>query len=39
MIRVGSFKSPQSAVHKPRFVHAWLRSEIALISPFVGTGS
>ncbi|PYU69707.1 MAG: hypothetical protein DMG49_12590 [Acidobacteria bacterium] len=41
MIWVGSFKSLQSALRKPRFtgapleVHTWLRSEIALISPFV----
>ena len=39
MIWVGSFKSLQSALHKPRFgapleVHTWLRSEIDLISPF-----
>src|ERR1700730_6216489 len=41
MIWVGSFKSLQSALRKPRFtgapleVHTWLRSEIGLISPFV----
>jgi len=40
MIWVGSFKSLQSARHKPRFgapleVHTWLRSETGLISPFV----
>ena len=40
MIWVGSFKSLQSAPHKPRFgapleVHTWLRSEIDVISPFV----
>src|SRR5580704_2893342 len=40
MIWVGSFKSLQSALHKPRLgapleVHTWLRSEIVLISPFV----
>jgi hypothetical protein len=40
MIWVGSFKSLQSAQRKPRFGaplegHAWLRSEIGLISPFV----
>ncbi len=41
MIWVGSFQSLQSALPKPRFtgdpleVHTWLRSEIALISPFV----
>jgi serine/threonine-protein kinase RsbW len=40
MIWVGSFKSLQSALDKPRFgapldVHTWLRSEIGLISPFV----
>jgi anti-sigma regulatory factor (Ser/Thr protein kinase) len=40
MIWVGSFKSLQSALHKPRFtvpleVHTWLRSDIGLISPFV----
>ena len=40
MIWVGSFKSLQSALDKPRFgapleVHTWLRSEIVLISPFV----
>ena len=40
MIWVGSFKSLHSALRKPRFsedrleVHTWLRSEIALISPF-----
>jgi anti-sigma regulatory factor (Ser/Thr protein kinase) len=40
MIWVGSFKSLQTALRKPRFtnapleVHTWLRSEIALISPF-----
>jgi serine/threonine-protein kinase RsbW len=40
MIWVGSFKSLRSALCKPRFtedsleVHTWLRSEIALISPF-----
>jgi hypothetical protein len=42
MIWVGSFKSLQKALGKPRFtdaplqVHTWLRSEIALISPFTG---
>ena len=41
MIWVGSFKSLQSALHKPRFtgtpleMHTWLRSEIGLISPLV----
>jgi serine/threonine-protein kinase RsbW len=40
MIWVGSFKSLQSALPKPRIgapleVHTWLRSEIDLISPFV----
>jgi serine/threonine-protein kinase RsbW len=40
MIWVGSFKSLQSALHRPRFaasleVHTWLRSEIVLISPLV----
>jgi anti-sigma regulatory factor (Ser/Thr protein kinase) len=41
MIWVGSFKSLQSALRKPRFtgapleVHTWLRSEIGLISPLV----
>jgi serine/threonine-protein kinase RsbW len=41
MIWVGSFKSLQSALRKPRFtgapldVHTWVRSEIALISPLV----
>jgi hypothetical protein len=40
MILVGSFKSLQSALHKPSFgapqeVHTWLRSELDLISPFV----
>jgi anti-sigma regulatory factor (Ser/Thr protein kinase) len=41
MIRVGSFKSLQSALSKPRFtgaplkVHTWVRSEIGLISPLV----
>ena len=41
MTWVGSFQSLQSALPKPRFtgdpleVHTWLRSEIALISPFV----
>src|SRR6267154_6842200 len=39
MIWVGSFKSLQSAVHRPPFgapleVHTWLRSETGLISPF-----
>jgi anti-sigma regulatory factor (Ser/Thr protein kinase) len=40
MIWVGSFKSLQTALRKPRLtnapleVHTWLRSEIALISPF-----
>jgi anti-sigma regulatory factor (Ser/Thr protein kinase) len=40
MIWVGSFKSLQTALGKARFteaplqVHTWLRSEIALISPF-----
>jgi serine/threonine-protein kinase RsbW len=41
MIWVGSFTSLQSALRKPRpgaplEVHTWLRSEIALISPFTG---
>jgi hypothetical protein len=41
MIWVGSFKSLQSAMHKPRFgapleVHTWLRSEIDRFSPFDG---
>src|SRR6266852_5928235 len=40
MIWVGSFKSLQSALHKPCFgapleVHTWLRSETGLISPLV----
>ncbi len=41
MIWVGSFKSLQSILSKPRFsgapleVHTWVRSEIALISPLV----
>ncbi len=40
MIWVGSFKSLQSALDKPRFavpleVHTWLPSDIGLISPFV----
>jgi len=40
MIWVGSFKSLQSALDKPRFgappwVHTWLRSEIGLTSPLV----
>src|SRR6266849_8862972 len=41
MIWVGGFQSLQAALRKPRFtgdsleVHTWLRSEIALISPFV----
>src|SRR5216684_4023078 len=41
MIRVGSFKSLQTVLGKPRFtgapldVHTWVRSEIALISPLV----
>src|SRR5260370_6561458 len=41
MIWVGSFKSLRSALHKRRFitapqkVHAWVRSEIGLISPLV----
>ena len=40
MIWVGSFKSLQSALHKPHLgtpleVYTWLRSEIGLISPFV----
>jgi serine/threonine-protein kinase RsbW len=41
MIWVGSFKSLQSALRKPRFtgapleVHTWLRTEIGLISPLV----
>jgi anti-sigma regulatory factor (Ser/Thr protein kinase) len=40
MIWVGSFKSLQSALDKPRLgapleVHTWLRSETGLISPFV----
>jgi anti-sigma regulatory factor (Ser/Thr protein kinase) len=41
MIWVGSFKSLQSALRKPRFtgapleVHTWLPSEIGLISPLV----
>jgi serine/threonine-protein kinase RsbW len=40
MIWVGSFKSLQSTLDKPRLgapleVHTWLRSEIGLISPFV----
>jgi anti-sigma regulatory factor (Ser/Thr protein kinase) len=39
MVWVGSFTSLQSALRKPRpgaplEVHTWLRSEIALISPF-----
>jgi serine/threonine-protein kinase RsbW len=39
MIWVGSFKSLQSALQKPRFgapleVHTWLRSDTDLISPF-----
>jgi anti-sigma regulatory factor (Ser/Thr protein kinase) len=40
MIWVGNFESLHSALRKPRFakdpleVHTWLRSEIALISPF-----
>jgi len=40
MIWVGSFKSLQAVLPKPRFiraplgVHTWLRSEIRLISPF-----
>src|SRR5258708_20233975 len=39
MIWVGSFKSLQSAVHRPPFgaaleVHTWLHSETGLISPF-----
>jgi serine/threonine-protein kinase RsbW len=40
MIWVGGFQSLQAALRKPRFtgdslkVHTWLRSEIALISPF-----
>ena len=40
MIWVGNFKSLHSVLSKPRFtedaleVHTWLRSEIALISPF-----
>src|SRR5271170_7498967 len=39
MIWVGSFKSLQSAVHRPAFgaaleVHTWLHSETGLISPF-----
>jgi hypothetical protein len=39
MILVGSFKSLQTVLGKPRFtgapldVHTWVRSEIALISP------
>src|SRR6266849_6798692 len=41
MIWVGSFESLRAALPKPRFgapleVHTWLRSEINLISPFVG---
>jgi serine/threonine-protein kinase RsbW len=41
MIWVGSFKSLQTVLGKPRFtgipldVHTWVRSEIALISPLV----
>ena len=41
MIWVGGFQSLQAALRKPPFtgdpleVHTWLRSEIALISPFV----
>ena len=40
MIWVGNLKFLQSALQKPRFgapleVHAWLSSEIDLISPFV----
>jgi len=41
MIWVGSFKSLQTVLRKPRFtgaplvVHTWVRSEIGLISPFV----
>ena len=40
MIRLGSFKSLQSALDKPRFgapleVRTWLRSEFGLISTFV----
>lgn len=41
MIWVGSFRSLQSALGKPRFtgaplnVHTWVRSEIGLISPLV----
>ena len=40
MIWVGSFKSLQSALDKPRFgvplgVHTWLRSETGLTSPLV----
>jgi hypothetical protein len=41
MICIGSFKSLQAALNEPRFggppleVHAWLRSEIGLTSPFV----
>src|SRR5260370_16553755 len=41
MIGVGSFKSLQTVLGKPRFtgapldVHTWVRSEIALISPLV----
>src|SRR5258707_13982112 len=39
MIWVGTFKSLQSAVHRPPFgaaleVHTWLHSETGLISPF-----
>jgi len=40
MIWVGNFKSLHKVLNKPRFtedpleVHTWLRSEIALISPF-----
>ena len=41
MIWVGSFKSLQTVLGKPRFtgapldVHTWVRTEIALISPLV----